>query len=236
MNRCTFRADGPTGGSKFALAEGRKATVDGCLFEGFETALDVQASPGMAVSLKRSIFLSARPGEEAIGRADPGPLDLRPGGRGPALGRGLLDPGGRVPGGRQLQPTTPLEVEVTASAFLVKTLVVFEGDAKAADRGRSAPSAGRAPTTATRCTGPAWASFPGRPADLEAWSKLTGETGGKAQDLKLAKEPPDPTTPKDCAMLDETASPSAPTRRRWGRGEAARPQLHRRVPKCQFAR
>ena len=51
MNRCTFRADGPTEGSRFALAEGRKAVVDGCLFEGFETALHVEANAGMAARM-----------------------------------------------------------------------------------------------------------------------------------------------------------------------------------------
>ena len=41
----------------------------------------------------------------------------------------------------------------------------------------------------------------------EPWSKLTGESAGKTQPLKLAKEPPDPATVKDCALLDEAGLP-----------------------------
>jgi serine/threonine protein kinase len=206
MNRCTFRADGPPEGSRFALAEGRKVSVDGCLFEGFDTALHVEASPGMAVSLKRSIFLSARPGEEAIGRA----IRFRSiYGQGVGCKLSVEDCSTRAGAfleAGNFNPATPLEVEATGSAFLVKTLLAFEGDSKATIGGDAALR-WKGTTNRFKVTGPIWSTFPGAPSDLEAWSKLTGESGGKAQDLKLAKEPPDPATPKDCALLDEDNKP-----------------------------
>ena len=202
LARCTFRADGPTEGSRCILAEGRKAEVDGCLFEGFETALHVEANPGMAVSLRRSIFLSARPAEEALGRA----LRFRS-----LFGRGagsrLSVESCSVRAGTFLEvgnfnPTTELAVDVAASAFLVKSLLTFEGDPKPPLVGDAAPLRWRGKGDRFKVLGPAWSNYPGAPADLDAWAKLTGETGGQSVDLKLAKEPPDPATPKDCALLD----------------------------------
>ncbi len=206
MERCTFRAIGPAGGSRFALAEGRKAAVDGCLFEGFDTALAIEAGAGMAVSLKRSIFLSARAGDEPTGRA----ARVRS-----MFGQGagcrlavescsaraatFLDVGNFSPG-------SPLEVEVADSALLVKTLVAFEGDAKNAIGPDSAVHwTGK--DNRYQVAGPAWAAFPGAPTDLDSWSKRATESGSKVQTLKLAKEPPDPTVPKDCAILDEDGKP-----------------------------
>jgi len=209
FERCTFRAIGPAEGSRLALAEGRKATVSGCLFEGFETALDVQAGPGMAVALKQSIFLSARTGEEATGRA----VRIRS-----MFGQGaacrLSAENCSVRAGAFLEsgnfhPASPLEVEASGSAFLVKTLLAFEGD-------DAAPMARSATDSAVRwkgrggryqVTGGPWATFPKAPADLDAWAALTGESGGQVVPLKLAKEPPDPTTPRDCALLDEGGKP-----------------------------
>ncbi len=207
MNRCTFRADGPPEGSRFALAEGRKASVDGCLFEGFDTALQFEADAGMMVSLKRSIFLSASPGDEAaIGRA----VRFRSiYGQGIGAKLSVEDCSTRAATFLEVgnfAKTTPLEVDATGSAFLVKTLLGFEGDAKGLVGGDAALR-WKGTNNRYKVTGPAWSTFPDAPTSLEAWSKLTGESGGKAQDLKLAKEPPDPTTPKDCALLDEAGQP-----------------------------
>jgi serine/threonine protein kinase len=202
MERCTFRAIGPPEGSRFAVAEGRKATVDGCLFEGFETSLHVESNPGMLISLKRSIFLSARPGEEAIGRAIRARSMFGQGAGTRLSVEGCSARSGTFLEAGNFNPTTPLEVEATGSAFLVKTLVAFEGDSKA-PVGPDAPVRWKGRDNRYKVTGPAWAAFPGAPIDLEAWSRLTGETGGKAPALKLAKEPPDPLDLKDCALLDE---------------------------------
>jgi eukaryotic-like serine/threonine-protein kinase len=206
MVRCTFRADGPPEGSRFALAEGRKASIDGCLFEGFETALHVEANPGMSVSLKRSIFLSAKPGDDAIGRA----VRYRSiYGRETGCKLSVEDCSTRAAAFLEVgnfSPMTPLEVEATSSAFLVKMLLGFEGDATA-PIGAQAALRWKGKDNLYKVTGPAWASFPGAPVDFDAWSKLTGDSGGKTQDLKLAKEPPDPGTPKDCGLLDEANKP-----------------------------
>ncbi len=206
LSRCTFRADGPTVGSRFALAEGRKATVDGCLFEGFETALHVEANPGTVVSLKRSIFLSARPAEEAIGRAIRFHSIF---GQGAGSKLSVEDCSARAATFLEVgnfSTTTPLDVDVAASAFLVKSLLAFEGDPKP-PLGPDAVLRWKGSNNRYKVAGPAWATFPGAPSSLEAWSKLTGETGAKTQELKLAKEPPDPATPKDCALLDDDGKP-----------------------------
>ena len=136
MRRCTFRADGPPEGSRFVLAEGRKATIDGCLFEGFDTAVHVEANRGMSVSLARSIFLSAKPGDEAIGRA------IRVHsiyGQGAGSRLSIEDCSSRS--GTFLDvgnftPATPLEVEVVGSALLVKALLSLRGRLEGPARGR----------------------------------------------------------------------------------------------------
>jgi serine/threonine protein kinase len=204
MTRCTFRADGPTDRSRFAVAEGKKASVDGCLFEGFETALDVEANNGMTVALRRSIFLSSRPGDEAIGRAVRFHSIYGQGARlsvesCSSRAATFLEVDNFAPG-------APLEVVADGSAFLVKAVLAFEGDLKA-PLGAQGVLRWKGSNNRFKVTGTAWASFAGAPTDLDAWSKLTGESGGKAQDLKLAKEPPDPASPKDCALLDEADKP-----------------------------
>ena len=206
LNRCVFRAIGPPEGSRFALAEGRKASVDGCLFEGFETALDIEANPGVAVTLKRSIFLSARPGEEAIGRVVRFHSIY---GQGSGVKLSVESCSARAStflDVNNFSTTTPLQVDVTGSAFLVRTLVSLEGESKA-PIGSDGALRWKGLDNRYKVTGPAWATFADAPVNLEAWAKLTGESGGKAQELKLAKEPPDPATPKDCGLLDEADKP-----------------------------
>ena len=206
LRRCTFRADGPPEGSRFVLAEGRKATVEGCLFEGFDTAVQVEANPGMVVSMARSIFLSARPGDEAIGRAIR-VHSIYGQGAGSRLSiEGCSGRSGTFLDVSDFTPATPLEVEVNGSAVLAKTLLSYEGDSKA-PLGADSAVRWKGRDNLYHITGPAWAAFAGAPSSLEAWSKLAGEAGSKALGLKLAKEPPDPATPKDCALLDDTNKP-----------------------------
>ncbi|WP_435008926.1 protein kinase domain-containing protein [Tundrisphaera lichenicola] len=207
FENCVFRAIGPAEGSRFALAEGRSVSIVGCLFEGFETTLDAHAGPGMTLSLKESIFLSPRPAEEATGRA----LRVRS-----MFGQGagarltvehcsfrsgtFLDVG-------DFKPASPLAVEVNGSAFLVKTLLGLEGDEKS-PIGPDSAIRWKANAARYRVTDKPWATFPDAPADFDAWVRLTGEAGGKVEDLRLAKEPPDPTTPRDCALLGEDGQPA----------------------------
>ena len=206
MRRCTFRADGPIEGSRFALAEGRKVTVDGCLFEGFDTSLDIEANPGMAVSLKRSIFLAAKPGDEMIGRSVR-VRSMSDQGAGCKLSiENCSSRSGTFLEAGNFKPATPLEVEASGSAFLVKTLVSFEGDSKA-PLGADSALRWKGRDNLYNVTGPAWAAFANAPTGLESWSKLANESGGKTAVLRLAKEPPDPTTPKDCALLDDADKP-----------------------------
>jgi hypothetical protein len=206
LNHCVFRAIGPPEGSRFAIAEGRKANVEGCLFEGFETALDFEANPGMTVALKRSIFLSARPGEEAIGRAVRFHSIFGQGSAAKVSVEGCSTRASTFLDISNFSKTTPLQVDVTGSAFLVRTLVGIDGDAKPPIGGDGALR-WKGVDNRYKVTGPAWSSFADAPANLEAWAKLTGESGGKTQELKLAKEPPDPATPKECGLVDEADKP-----------------------------
>ena len=189
LERCILRSTGPAEMSRFAVAEGRKATVVGCLFEGFETALDVEANPGMTVALRDSIFLAARP-RRADRPGPPRPLDLRPGGREPALGRALLVPIGVFLEASNFGPSTPLDVEVSGSAFLVKSVLGVNAEAKA-PLGASAAVRWKGRDNRYQVAGPAWASFPDAPTSLDAWSKLADEADARVQPLKLAKTPPD---------------------------------------------
>jgi eukaryotic-like serine/threonine-protein kinase len=211
FERCTFRAIGPAEGSRLVIAEGRKGTVVGCLFEGFETAIDIQAPPGMAVVLKQSIFLAAKPTEEATGQA----LRVRSMFGQGAAGCRLSFENCSTRAGSFLEvgnfkPASPLEVEVTDSAFLVKMLVDVEGDEPAPMVKEEKDSAIRWKGGKNRyqVTGGPWSNFPKAPTDLDAWARLTGETGSKVEALKLAKEPADPTTPKDCALLADDGKPA----------------------------
>ena len=206
MDRCTFRAIGPAEGSRLAVVEGRKATISGCLFEGFDTALDIQANSGMAVALKDSIFLAAKPGEEATGRLARVRSIFGGGAGARLLIDGCSSRSGTVLEVGNFNETSPLEVEATGSAFLVKTLLSFEGDTKN-PIGASSVVRWKGKDNRYSVTGPAWATFPGAPTSFDAWSKLASESGSKVQPLKLAKEPPDPTTLKDCALLDDQGKP-----------------------------
>ena len=206
MERCTARAIGPAEGSRFVVAEGPKAIVDGCLFEGFDTALGVEARSGMVVTLKQSIILAARPGDEAIGRA----IRVHS-----LFGQGaacrLSVENCSVRSGVFLEvsnftETTPLEVDVDGSAFLVKTLLGFDGDLKS-PLGKESVVRWKGHDNRYHVTGPAWGAFAEAPTGLDAWSKLAQESESKVQPLKLAKEPPDPTSPKDCALLGEDGQP-----------------------------
>jgi eukaryotic-like serine/threonine-protein kinase len=206
MDRCSFWAIGPAEGSRFALAEGSKVTVTGCLFEGFETALQVEANPGMSVILKQSIFLSAKAGDEVGGRAAKFHSLL-----GKGVGCRLLVEGCSIRSGTFLvvddfSPTTPVEIDSVGSAFLVKTLLGYEGE-PTMPLGTDSTVRWKGRDNRYNVTGPTWAGFAGAPADLESWSKQTSDLAAKALPLKLAKEPPDPTTPKDCALLDSTDKP-----------------------------
>lgn len=213
LDRCTFRALGPADRSRFALAEGRRLEVTGCLFEGFETALDVAATQGMTIALKQSIFLAPRAGDEASGLA----IRVRSMfGQGAACRLSLENGSVRAAAFLEavdFKAASPLEIQASASAFLVKAAVTFDGEEKDPVGPESVIRwSGR--DNRFRVTGGSWvartggAKLAGAPADLAAWSRLTrGESGSRSEPLTLAKEPPDPTTPRDCALLAEDGKP-----------------------------
>jgi serine/threonine-protein kinase len=204
LDRCTFQAIGSAEGSRFALAEGSKATVTGCLFQGFETSLQVEANPGMQVTLKQSIFLSSKPSEESIGQVAKFHSLL-----GKGLGCRLAVEGCSVRSGTFLMvadfsPTTPVEVDSVGSAFLVKSLLGIEGESKAPPLGAEATVHWKGKDNLYHLTGPTWGSFADAPTDLESWSKKAVEIDSKTLKLKQAKEPFDPSKPQECALVDET--------------------------------
>jgi serine/threonine protein kinase len=207
MERCVFSAIGPAEGSRFVLAEGPKATIIGCLFEGFETALQVEANPGMSVTLKQSIFLSPKAGDELGGRATKFHSLL-----GKGAGCRLLVEDCSIRSATFLvvddfSPTTPLEIDSVGSAYLVKTLLGYEGELKSPLGTADSTVRWKGKDNRYNVTSPNWASFDGAPTNLETWSKQTADVGSKTLALKLAKEPPSPGTPQDSALLDDAGKP-----------------------------
>ncbi len=213
LDRCSFRATGPAEGSRLVLAEGRQVAVSGCLFEGFDCPLEIAANPGMSATLKRSIFLSAKGGDEATGRA----IRVRSvfgGGAGCRLGvEGCSARTGSFLEAANFKDDSSMAVDVAGSAFLVKAVVESDeltllGPEKAIRwQGRD----NRYQITAaggTWVTLPGLEPRPGGPTDLEAWSKLAPEMGSLAVLLKLAKDPPDPGNPADCALLTDDGKPA----------------------------
>jgi serine/threonine protein kinase len=219
LERCVFQATGSAAASRLAAIEGPRVAVKGCLFDGFELALDLAANPGMTTTIENSIFVAARASEEPTGRA----LHIRS-----TLGSGtacklnvdccstrastFLD-------AARFTSESPLAVEVSGSAFLVKTLVAYEGDSKT-PIGRDGGVSPRAPLLWSgrenlyQVAGPAWAALagpepmPDPPANLEAWSKLAREGGSKLQALSLAKDPPETPDPRDCVLLTDGGKPA----------------------------
>jgi serine/threonine protein kinase len=56
LERCTFVAAGASGNSRGVKLEGPKLSVDGCLFAGFDRALDITAFPGLDATVTQSIL------------------------------------------------------------------------------------------------------------------------------------------------------------------------------------
>ncbi len=202
LERCSFRALGAAEGSRLFLAEGRRLSVAGCLFEGFDCPIEVAANPGSSATVADSIFLGPRPGDEATGRA----LRVRSvfgGGEGSRLKVERCS----VRAGSFLQAEgftadSPLGVDVAASALWVRS-VLEVGSAEKAPLGPGSAVRWSGRDDLYHVTGPAWGGFEGAPAGLEAWSKLANESGSKAGALKGAKEPPDPASPRDAALTAE---------------------------------
>ena len=125
-----------------------------------------------------------------------------------------------------------MEVEALKSAFLVKTLLAIEGDDKA-PIGPAAPLRWKGEGDRFRVGPGPWATYPGAPVDLGAWIRLTGESDARSEPLKLAKEPPDPANPPDCALVAEDGKPVGADPSQWsGPSERRSPLL---IGDCSFA-
>ncbi len=206
LERCSFRALGPAEGSRLILAEGPRLAVSGCLFEGFDCPVELAAGPGASAALKQSIFLGPRSGDEATGRA----LRVRS-----AFGGGdgfrlkverCSSRTGCFLDASRFTAASPLSVDIEGSALWVRSILEVDSAEKPPLGPDSAVRwAGRADRY--HVTGPAWANFDAAPTGLDAWSQLAPEVDSKSQRLKAAKEPPDPASPKDCALTGEDGQP-----------------------------
>ncbi len=68
LERCIFVAAGG-GGSRGVKLEGQKLSVDGCLFAGFDRALDITAFPGLDATVTQSILAHSAETDRAPGWA-----------------------------------------------------------------------------------------------------------------------------------------------------------------------
>jgi len=225
LERCAFRATGPTDRSLLILAEGRTIEVSGCLFQGFDCALEISAWPRMSARLKQSIFLSPAGGEEATGRA----VRVRSllGGDG-VCNLDVADCSARTGSfleAANFRDASSITVGIARSALLVKALVEFD------EFTRVGPSAavhweGAGNRYHVTVAGGTWAcllgleKLPEGPTDLEAWSKIAKESGSLARPLKLAKDPPDPANPADYALITEDGKPIGADPKQVGPGNA----------------
>jgi hypothetical protein len=67
FNRCAMRKAGSPGGSRAIVAMGGPLTVDGCWFEGFDTAIEVQAVAGRTNFVRQSMIVPGRSAAPAPG-------------------------------------------------------------------------------------------------------------------------------------------------------------------------
>ena len=199
---CVFRLEGPSEGSRFALAEGTRATVDGCLFAGFETGLDIEAPAGSILNVKHSIFLGPRSGEEATGRALRVHSLLGNGAGCRLIVQNCSARTGTFIMGEDFSPTTPLDLEVNESAFSVKSLLDLPKEVKQ-PLGTGATVRWKGKGNVYSIANAAWGNFENAPKDLESWSKRTSDLEGHTAKLKLVKEPPDFTNLAECGLIED---------------------------------
>ncbi len=206
LERCSFRALGLAEGARLILADGPKLAISGCLFEGFDCPVDVAANPAASASVKQSIFLGPRPGDEATGRA----LRVRSvfgNGEGFRLDvEGCSSRTGRFLDASRFTPASPISVVIEGSALWVRSILEVES-AEKSPLGRTSAVRWTGRGDRYHVTGPAWANFEAAPTGLDAWSRLAPEVDSRAQALKAAKEPPDPASPKDCALTGDDGQP-----------------------------
>ncbi len=69
LERCTFVGAGASGNSRGVKLEGTKLSVDGCLFAGFDRALDITAFPGLDATITQSILAHSAETDRAPGWA-----------------------------------------------------------------------------------------------------------------------------------------------------------------------
>lgn len=219
LERCILRSEGNGKGSRALLLEGSRTTIVGCLFVGFEVPMDVLATPGASVEIRKSIILAESSG--ASEDDDSGAVIH-------VLNSfGLRDPK-KVAGGpvcrlsvesstfragefldvNQFAESAPLGVSVSDSAFQVRALIEY-GDEKPTKDGLAKAILWEGKENRFQVAGPGWVTVPGRgpmpdgPADLKAWSQLVRETSSEAEAWKPAPDAPDPANPHDYALVGE---------------------------------
>ena len=212
LERCSFRALGPTAGSRLVLAEGRSVAVAGCLFQGFDCPLEIDPLPRMTTDLKQSIFLSAAGGDEATGRAIRVRSSLGSDGSCKLKVANCSARAGVFLEAANFRDAASIALDVSGSAILVKALVEADELTKVGP-GAAIRWSGNGNRYQISAPGGTWATLPGGeklpdgPVDFDAWTKIAAEFGSQSTPLKLAKDPPDPTKAADCALLNDAGKP-----------------------------
>lgn len=188
LNRCIFSTSVPVRGARVANAEGLTTAVTGCLFEGFDPAIQTVAFRGSTVRVTQSMFVPGSMGTEIKGwgiGVSGGGSD----GRGQAqrerrlvidhctfVGKGVLILEG-------FTAEAPLQADVKQSVARADALLMWKSPGKEPAKGlKWSGQSNRYDITSAAWVAQAPASpdsiadaLPGSPSDLESWSKLMSD-------------------------------------------------------------
>jgi eukaryotic-like serine/threonine-protein kinase len=238
LDHCAFRLDGAVEGARALEAKGETFSADGCWFENFDRAIDVDSFNGSKATLRQCMIVHTRPdapsGAAPLGWA----VRLRgmPGGPGTSgrllkmdhctvKGNGFLDLAG-------FSKESPVRVDLTSCVVLAETLVAWAPDAP---QGVTPPPAATPPDRETLSwsgtgneydiRGKSWVmlapapgtplvALPDAPTTLESWTQRLGsETSPVSPPVRFATEPsalPATPSPTDFALQDQRSdSPGA---------------------------
>ncbi|WP_422924139.1 protein kinase domain-containing protein [Singulisphaera sp. PoT] len=218
LDRCVFRATGAVAGSRAVVVEGGRVVVNGCLFQGFDTALDVASIGGSPASIAQSMFIHGKPGGTPSGWGVRVRM-MSGSGKNPRSltldhctfqGKGFLDLVG-------FSAQSPLKVGIKNSAVLAETcLLAWEPSAPGTlldnkallwtGKGNQYDVRGKSWVVTSR-TEPG-KELPDGPIDLASWSSLGAEDDPAPPPLKFMTDPsslPDTPQPADFSVVDQGA-------------------------------
>ena len=238
LDRCAFTLDGTVPGARALEIKGETFQADGCWFENFDRAIDVDSFNGSKAMLRHCMIVHTRP-DAPSGAAPLGwavRLNGMPGGPGKS-GRQLRMEHCTVKGNGFLDfssfsKAAPVQVDLTSCVVLAETLVAWEPDfprgvnppptATPPDRdalswvgtGNQYDIRGKAWVMLTPAPGKPVAPMADAPTTLESWTQRLGnETNPVSPPVRFATDAsalPAKPSPADYAVQDQRSnSPGA---------------------------